>query len=440
MENLSDEAIIRVLSMDVRSINQENMNLLTFVPKHRTYQDFFRKKLTYCLECMKNGYHSIFTQFSLIHECPFHGNKLLDHCPKCNKSFSYRLNDVSFIEPFQCFCGYNFLNVINNYSYTWCKKKPQMISSEVINWISLYNNKKINKDNLILPSNLSVSSMPGAMDYIFQAIDNDYHSLRAEKHIVIKSGTKIMLQGNFHIEFQAVNNSMHDENHFKFIEKINEEIYQSSRSALYGIAKHLRTTIMRGHTHCVRKLGMFGKKCPYAFAYVNWRKFIEGHNHWWQVDNHYRPLRHHYNFEMDLISKQDFSEIRDIFIKWENDRPYWRYKHLTATKWIINKVLAHLALNHFYSWMEIAANSEFLESEYHSVPFKYENVPFFLIHLPNNEGEMGFHWWLSEHHQQLYNMQRHLECPFYRVLENDSAICYCAELCRKSMILTETYI
>jgi hypothetical protein len=121
MERLSNEAITRNLYMDVRSINKENMNLLTSVPSHSRYQELyrnhpFRKHLMFCPKCIKYGYHSILHQFIFIHECPIHGEKLSQHCPRCSQSYPYRLSDQGFNEPFQCSCGYNFLYQIFNYS------------------------------------------------------------------------------------------------------------------------------------------------------------------------------------------------------------------------------------------------------------------------------------------------------------------------------------
>jgi hypothetical protein len=408
MDRLNNESIINVLKLDVKSRNQEFMYLMTFVPRHRPYQDFFRKQLTFCLTCMKNGFHSILNQFSLVYECPIHGGKLLDQCPKCNKAYPYRLGDDTFTAPFQCSCGYQYLNSISNYSEAW-EFNPVIRSSEVTNWIALYNKQKINFDNLILSSEISFRNLQGGMDFILQAVEPSYKSIQPEKHYVVKSPSRIMLYGNYYKEFESIRESGSDERYLKFIEKINEIIYQSNRSTFYAIAKHLRTTILQSHIACVRKLELFEIKCPYAFAYVNWRKFIEGHTHTRQVDNKYRPGRQQIKYEMEFISKQDDSALWDIVTKWEYGRPYKKYKHLTATIWIINRVLAHFALNHFYSWFEIARNTEKLNIEYNSVPFFYENVPFFLIKLPrDNEKELEFHWWLSDQHRH----KPDLKCPF----------------------------
>lgn len=409
MDRLNNESIINVLKLDVKSRNQEFMNLMTFVPRHRPYQDFFRKQLTFCLACMKNGFHSILNQFSLIHECPIHGEQLSDRCPKCSQSYPYRLNDDPFIAPFQCSCGYRYLDGFSNYSEAWEKFKATISSPEVTSWISLYSKKMINFDNLILSSEISFRNLHGGMDFILQAADPRYYSIHSEKHYVIKSHSRIMHYGNVYKEFESIRDSGSDERYLKFIEVINEAIYQSNRNTFYAIAKHLRTTILRGHTSCIRKLGLFENKCPYAFAYVNWRKFIEGHTNWWQVDNRYPPSRQQSRYEMEFISKQDDSALWDIVTKWEYQRPHWKYKHLTATIWIINRVVAHFALNHFYSWLEIAKNTESLTMEYNDVPFRYENVPFFLIKLPcENEKELEFHWWVSDHHRY----KPDLMCPF----------------------------
>lgn len=64
--------------------------------------------------------------------------------------------------------------------------------------------------------------MPGAMDFIFQALDKSYHSLTTEKHFV--SNTML------HSEFQTIRDSGSDEKYLAFIAKMNEAIYQSWNS------------------------------------------------------------------------------------------------------------------------------------------------------------------------------------------------------------------
>lgn len=275
--------------------------------------------------------------------------------------------------------------------------------------MDIFVQQKITFDNLILSSEISFRNLQGGMDFILQAVDANYPSFRPEKHYVIKSPSKIMDYGNFYNEFESIRNSGSDQRYLNFIEKLNDIIYQSNKNTFYAIAKHLRHTILKGHTACIRKLGLFEEKCPYAFAYVNWRKFIEGHTNWWQVDNRYRPSRQKSKYEMEFVSKQDDSVLWDIVAKWEYSRPYMKYKHLTATNWIINRVLAHFTLSHFYSWLEIAKNTESLTMVHDDIPFRYGNVPFFLIKLPcDNEKELAFHWWLSDHHQH----KPDLKCPF----------------------------
>lgn len=48
----------------------------------RDISDFFTDKISYCPECMKNGYHSIFHQLKGIRKCPFHPEILLEEYRK----------------------------------------------------------------------------------------------------------------------------------------------------------------------------------------------------------------------------------------------------------------------------------------------------------------------------------------------------------------------
>lgn len=41
----------------------------------------------FCPECMRKGYHSIFHQLDGVQDCPWHGLRLAQRCPSCNKCF-----------------------------------------------------------------------------------------------------------------------------------------------------------------------------------------------------------------------------------------------------------------------------------------------------------------------------------------------------------------
>ncbi|OLR27624.1 hypothetical protein [Bacillus cereus] len=82
--------------------NQLIHDMFTILPEAiHTPEIYFKDKLTYCPECMKNAYYSIFHQAKLFNECPFHNIPLRN---KCNKQIDYLLSNYPTDIPFQCNC------------------------------------------------------------------------------------------------------------------------------------------------------------------------------------------------------------------------------------------------------------------------------------------------------------------------------------------------
>ncbi|REE77751.1 hypothetical protein A8990_12771 [Paenibacillus taihuensis] len=71
----------------------------------------FKSHFSYCQECMSRNYHSILTQFLLIHECPFHQINLVEKCPECKDYISYSLMSNS---GYVCRCGYRICESIDS--------------------------------------------------------------------------------------------------------------------------------------------------------------------------------------------------------------------------------------------------------------------------------------------------------------------------------------
>lgn len=57
--------------------------------------------LRFCPECINRGYHSVFHQLYALSECPIHGITLTEKCHRCGGKIPYKLNDQGK-SPYSC--------------------------------------------------------------------------------------------------------------------------------------------------------------------------------------------------------------------------------------------------------------------------------------------------------------------------------------------------
>jgi hypothetical protein len=167
-------------------------------------------------------------------------------------------------------------------------------------------------------------------------------------------------------------------------------------ATIKGIANRFRKTVMKDHRQCIKDFKYKDEPyCPFAYAYIFWRKFSENYKSYWEIDNGFLPRRSINNLFPKFCSDVDQEELRQIIDRWNGGSRLRKYKHLTATKWIINRVIAHLSINQFRNWIRVAAYETRMKntSEIHNQlcmdtsyqPFRYDHLPFFLIKVPNEE-------------------------------------------------------
>lgn len=411
--------LAEVFGHDFKQTNEENIkNIINTLPR-RTGQ-YLRDHLCICNECMKFGYHSILHQFKLIHNCPIHNEPLIQRCPGCDHTFNYELSDEHFASPFQCECGYEFLNTSFPFEQ-WNHNNLDIVNDDVQKWLHLIPEEKSILGDLILFEALDEEQYPDMLNNILSVILNEDES--HNNHVILRSTKNILRYGNNlnkYLELESAineNHSLRNEKWYdRFQYKIHDEIYWSTVATIKGIASRLRKTVMKDHRQCIKDFRYKDEPyCPYAYAYVFWRKFSENYKTYWEIDNGYRPRRSTDNLFPKFCSDTDHEELLHIIESWNGGSHLRKYKHLAATKWIINKVVMHISLNHFRNWIRVADHETRLRSssEIHNQlcmdtsyqPFQYNNLPFFLIKVPNEEkGEkvIEFHYWMNSKHTIQY--------------------------------------
>jgi hypothetical protein len=411
MDGLDREKLKSVLGVDFKEINEEyNRTIFQLLPRGRVTG--LRHKFTFCRACLSHGYHSIFHQFVAINHCPYHKRRLENCCPKCKLTLDYRLSD-QFKNPFQCNCGYKFIQDSENFTKCWTRFKPKIKNEAVQRWISLTDEKKEVLQNLVVFNEINYERYPHALEQILSVIDPEFVSNDEYCHVISKTSKNIRAYDNRLKEYEKVcSDRNNDRLYIKFMNQIQFDIYWSTAENFSSIAKHIRKTFLQHHKSCLYRAKRGKMNCRYADVYIHWCKFIHNFRNCWQVDNHYYPKRPKKD-EIRFVSMQDHDELWWVIKAWNGDRNRI-YESMTSTKWVVSKFLNMILLNHFYNWVRVATNRKSTE-EIMYLPFQYQNLPMAVLKIPENKGkELEFHIWIKK--EQIVPISDiKLNCPYNRV-------------------------
>jgi 6-pyruvoyl-tetrahydropterin synthase len=118
-----------------------------------------------------------------------------------------------------------------------------------------------------------------------------------------------------------------------------------------------------------------------------------------------------YYDSIEFASKQDdkfLSELfHDIIFEFRDDFTYDTSR--SAMKWIFNRIMAHLVMNHLKNWFNLSEEAAMKRWVYNRVPFGLKNMPFFIAVVPQNRKKaLEFHWWDQPGKRHEYKFS----CPF----------------------------
>lgn len=98
--------LVPVIEYDILEQSKQILTRLTGMFPNTDYNHYLiRSDLTYCEKCLCMGHHSIFHQFSLLHQCPFHLCDLRNTCSKCDQQITYNYINFKILEGFRCKCS-----------------------------------------------------------------------------------------------------------------------------------------------------------------------------------------------------------------------------------------------------------------------------------------------------------------------------------------------
>ncbi|WP_418027952.1 hypothetical protein [Paenibacillus sp. JJ1722] len=429
--------LLEGLQYDLISTNERNvMNIVGVMPdwhfdglKKFESPIFFRRELAYCEQCFKKGYHSLFHQFVLLSDCPYHLTPLKYECPSCSSKIPYLLLRNEFRAPFICRCGYNFLSY-NDYSLIdWKPTSIEELHSEVVKkWINLNDSQVERLASLFIDPNFDWASMPNSLEKVYDLIkkEDERKSLTDEfdkhNHYVVSSSSYIK-------NIRGIKEKREDQIYTKkYYPKINsdyiwkmkylefiKELNQSFEITISGLAKHIRKELSDHKTcikHFFRSLEEKNNEplCPYAYAYLNWRHSLQNYFFLGGVDNCRTPDRSegpylrfppYFSYQLSELYRYFRRETEDITLE-----------SRASLKWGLNRIIIHFAYHYFLNWLEKSADFANRRVEVGTIPFDQNDVPFYIAKLPWSDNESyEFHWWKEKKEKK----ELHLLCPYNSV-------------------------
>lgn len=381
---------------------------------------YIRKNLSFCPFCIKQGFHSLFHQFKLLRYCPYHEVELCSHCPKCKGIFPFNLSDSNRIDAFTCNCGNQFYSCSENQVFflPWKKEaRPKLISDKVKTWLSLETNQLNKISHIQFFTELDLERVENGIERVLDVAFPFYKQRLTEKHCSVSSSRYIKKLGKkegsqtYHPGKRVIDGYIVFENEFSDFQK---EMFKSFSTTIACLARHLRKTILYKHRTCIKRF-VRGKEedesiCPYAYAYVFWRKFAQHIEYYDEVDNYGRPRRVDKNhIEFPPTTKRKY--LYNVFGNLYDDGQDITLKSRAAIKYVLNRIMMHLLLNDFKNWLHSASYYTKKKLIAGFPPFHFENLPYpILVWSPQENEAIEYHWWINK---LLNNLEfPELKCPY----------------------------
>lgn len=165
------ENLIHVIGFDFLEQSKQNLTRLTGMFSKITYINYLiRSDLTYCEECLSMGHHSLFHQFSLLHQCPFHLCDLRNACSKCGRKITFNFVNFQTFEGFTCKCS-ELITDLNFKSLSEWQLHVPIKDELLIKWLEIditTASYLFKNDFFYFPQ---LIKEPGAMEFILQYYD-----------------------------------------------------------------------------------------------------------------------------------------------------------------------------------------------------------------------------------------------------------------------------
>ncbi|WP_123040519.1 hypothetical protein [Cohnella candidum] len=290
---------------------------------------WFAPYLRWCEKCMNNGYHSWLHQFIMVRKCPNHEEYLLDACPGCRNQIPFLISNKQLSDPFTCKCGYRLADFTVERWQTW-------------------NTPIQSKDNMV---ELWLSD-------IWKSMHHEVRWLFIPNHVDLQLLTKpSQVKSTAHWPILS------DKNELEYLrnEKMRERAFFENRNVFMSVDRYIRKKILKQHKNCIENMlelkkgegAEFPPICPYAYAYVFWRKSILKIEHFYRTsrsDGIAPPKLFLFEYATKLI-QDELKYYRSRFMEYSSI-PIDRKE--AAVNWLLNRITAEFCINFFNEWLRIA--------------------------------------------------------------------------------------
>ncbi|WP_339176911.1 hypothetical protein [Paenibacillus sp. FSL R5-0701] len=328
---------------------------------------FWRKSLTFCCECLIDGYHSILHQFGLFQQCPFHQKPLYDQCPNCSAKYPYELfKDQTYFEStLTCMCSHQYKKFNRGVPLNthWKAYRSNDLSDKLaIQWLNLNQLQKSNLSSVYLYPHTSINETPQLLKFYLNYIERDttpdQYNVETSDHLK-RINNIPYLKGKYirkkNREFENINTAKNHITFFSNHQNIVMSEFQIIRNSMFSsVAKHLRRTILKKHKSCIKRYtsviktneGMDIPICPYASAYVKWKQKIMKIVHFYDVDAIPYSRTSFCSENVSFLGYLDEDPIFDIMNSYLAKFPT-KKSNYSYISWLISHTYSYLFLHLF---------------------------------------------------------------------------------------------
>ncbi|MDH6372763.1 hypothetical protein M2444_004592 [Paenibacillus sp. PastF-3] len=297
---------------------------------HSNSSSWFFPQLRWCNECLSVGHHSWLHQFRLIEKCPYHNCPLFESCPQCKTIFPFLLSNERMQEAFTCKCGYKLVDFSNELWNNW-NTQIRINDISVINWLSKSRSEE--SRYLFLPDQCNIN-------------------------LVTESSPKIATE---HFSYDKNLIKLDD---LSYHSHFNKELYSRNINIFHTVDRYIRKTLLKSHKHCIHQFWNLLKNedeefptiCPYAYAYVNWRKTLLKleyfHRKNTRGDDISRTKKSGFELATDFIT----NEIKTLFEEFITQSEKKRGINKDALFWVHDQWTLRFGIKLFYAWLNCAEN------------------------------------------------------------------------------------
>ncbi|SDD53479.1 hypothetical protein SAMN05428987_5173 [Paenibacillus sp. CF095] len=319
------ESLHETLDFNLQEHNYKNIQSLIapFSELYSSWEHWFHRDLHWCSKCMEGGFHSWLHQFKLLDECAFHDLKLNNVCPTCRSTIPFLLSSRQLEHAFQCKCGYAFATF---HVSSWNKwRAPDQMSPVVDRWLQA-NQAKMKTSNI-------------NSKWIIHAQHCNLKRLVTDEPEEIKV---------IHSEVSA-----HRKDYFS--KRFQKDLLQVTSNAVQQVVERLFQNSLKFHQHCITQLIELRKSnetiefpeiCPYAYAYVFWRKSL-------LKEEHFYSLKTSSNSDVaPLLIRELLEYFSDQVVNYQ--MKIRKSIDMGGLSWILEKLVIQFSENFFRAWMETA--------------------------------------------------------------------------------------